>query len=247
MELDANRFELLRRRLYRRVERIAQVCPSLFRGCSAGPMRSGLLVRAISRAFLRGSLALFRGIPAFISSSPALIQFGAARRAAAVRVLFHAKYRSIYNIAKIRLLGEEPAFCKSQKRWPAIRRVAKGLANKALEESKIPDFVLHFHAEQCIGEVVVIALRAQHRCLSGQFVEQRLGVFEVSGVEAFGEPAVDFGEHRARVGAAALRREQPGRGSSSPVIPTIWRFDCARSRLRAESSLRLLPRSNHPA
>ena len=142
MELGANRFELLRRRLYRRVERSAQVCPGLFRGCSAGPMRSGLLLRAISRAFLRGSLALFRGSPAFISSSsafisssPALIQFGAARRAAAVRVLVHAKYRSIYNIAKIRLLGEEPAFCKSQKRWPAIRRVAKGLANTALQES----------------------------------------------------------------------------------------------------------------
>jgi hypothetical protein len=28
-----------------------------------------------------------------------------------------------------------------------------------------------------------------------QFVEERLGVFEVGGVEAFGEPVVDFGEH----------------------------------------------------
>ena len=33
--------------------------------------------------------------------------------------------------------------------------------------------------------------------------------FEVGGVEAFGEPAVDFGEHRARLVAMALRREQP--------------------------------------
>jgi hypothetical protein len=42
-----------------------------------------------------------------------------------------------------------------------------------------------------------------------QLVEQRLGVFQVGGVEAFGEPAVDFGQHRARLVAFALFVEQP--------------------------------------
>src|SRR5216683_2628744 len=41
-----------------------------------------------------------------------------------------------------------------------------------------------------------------------QLVEQCLGVLEVGGVEAFGEPAVDFGEHRSRFIAAALAVEQ---------------------------------------
>ena len=37
-----------------------------------------------------------------------------------------------------------------------------------------------------------------------QLVEQRLGVLQVGGVEALGEPVVDFGEHRARFVALAL-------------------------------------------
>jgi hypothetical protein len=35
-----------------------------------------------------------------------------------------------------------------------------------------------------------------------QFVQQRLGVFQVRGVEALGEPVVDFGQHRAGFVAA---------------------------------------------
>ena len=31
-----------------------------------------------------------------------------------------------------------------------------------------------------------------------QLVEQRLGVLQISSIEALGEPVVDFGEHRAR-------------------------------------------------
>ena len=42
-----------------------------------------------------------------------------------------------------------------------------------------------------------------------QLVEQCLGVLEIGGVEALGEPTVDFGEHRARFVATALLREQP--------------------------------------
>ena len=45
--------------------------------------------------------------------------------------------------------------------------------------------------------------------LRAEFLEQGFGVFEVGGVEAFGEPAVDLGEHRARHVATALFREHP--------------------------------------
>src|SRR5216683_3067360 len=45
--------------------------------------------------------------------------------------------------------------------------------------------------------------------LSCQLVEQCLCVFQVSSFEALGEPAVDFREHRARLVATALLREQP--------------------------------------
>jgi hypothetical protein len=47
--------------------------------------------------------------------------------------------------------------------------------------------------------------------LSGtQLIEQRLCLFQIGSVEAFGEPVVDVGEHGARLVALALRREQPG-------------------------------------
>src|ERR1700745_3784159 len=41
-----------------------------------------------------------------------------------------------------------------------------------------------------------------HAHLAIQFIEQRLGVFQVGGIEALGEPAVDSAEHRARFVAA---------------------------------------------
>jgi hypothetical protein len=44
--------------------------------------------------------------------------------------------------------------------------------------------------------------------LLAQLIEQRLGVFQIGGVEALGEPAVDFGEHRARFVAFAFLVEQ---------------------------------------
>ena len=55
--------------------------------------------------------------------------------------------------------------------------------------------------------------------LSAQLVEQRLGVFQVGGVEAFGEPVVDFGEHRARLVATTLLWRAAARGSSSRAAP----------------------------
>jgi hypothetical protein len=47
-----------------------------------------------------------------------------------------------------------------------------------------------------------------HPGLSGQFVQQRFGVFEIGSIEAFSEPAVDFGKHRVRFVATLLLGEQ---------------------------------------
>jgi hypothetical protein len=60
-----------------------------------------------------------------------------------------------------------------------------------------------------------------HAHLAIQFVEQRLGVLQVGGVEALGEPVVDFGEHRERLVAAAGVAEQPGEAHGSRVAPLI--------------------------
>jgi hypothetical protein len=58
-----------------------------------------------------------------------------------------------------------------------------------------------------------LAHDSQRRSSSKSFLrtelnEQCLGVLQVGGVEAFGEPVVDVGEHRTRVIAAPLLREQ---------------------------------------
>ena len=57
--------------------------------------------------------------------------------------------------------------------------------------------------------------------LAVQLIEQRLGVVEVGGVEAVGEPAVDFGEHRARFVAFALLRRAVARDSSWRAVPRL--------------------------
>src|SRR5215472_12579981 len=53
------------------------------------------------------------------------------------------------------------------------------------------------------------------RLLRREFVEQRLRVFQISGIEALGEPAVDRRQHRARfvaaTGIARPSREADGR------------------------------------
>src|SRR5215469_7329625 len=63
--------------------------------------------------------------------------------------------------------------------------------------------------------------------LRAQFVEQRLGVLQVGGVEAFGEPVVDLAEHRARllaaIGVAKKSRECSGRAQFPPFRTLISR------------------------
>ena len=52
----------------------------------------------------------------------------------------------------------------------------------------------------------------RHSGRTVQFIEQRLGVLQVGGVEALGKPLVDVGEYRARLGAAASAGEQAREG-----------------------------------
>jgi hypothetical protein len=59
-----------------------------------------------------------------------------------------------------------------------------------------------------------------------QLVEQRLGVLQVGGIEAFGEPVVDAGEHRAGFVATPLRGKQPceaGLARNSQDLPLCLR------------------------
>ena len=51
---------------------------------------------------------------------------------------------------------------------------------------------------------------------SCQLAEQRLGFFQIGGVEAFGKPAVDGREEVARLGAPALARQEPGEARRRP-------------------------------
>lgn len=73
----------------------------------------------------------------------------------------------------------------------------------------ILDISAALRAELCFGGVVVVALCALHRRLSAQFLEQRLAVLQVGGVEALDEPAVDLSQHRAcligAIGVALVR------------------------------------------
>jgi hypothetical protein len=56
------------------------------------------------------------------------------------------------------------------------------------------------------------------RTLSTQLVEQRLGILQIGGVEALGEPVVDLGEHPARFVASALLLPQSREADGSAQL-----------------------------
>jgi hypothetical protein len=60
--------------------------------------------------------------------------------------------------------------------------------------------------------IIAAAFRTAHippnERLRAQLIEQRLGIFQIGQVEAFGEPIVDFAQHRARFIAAVGVAEQ---------------------------------------
>src|ERR671918_1919043 len=63
---------------------------------------------------------------------------------------------------------------------------------------------------------------------SGKLLEQRLGVLQVGGVEALGEPAVDRREQVVGLGAPALVAPEPrqaGRGAQLPGLRLLMPGD----------------------
>src|SRR5229473_1019104 len=75
---------------------------------------------------------------------------------------------------------------------------------------------------------------------SAQLLEQRLGVFQVGGVEALGEPAVDLGEHRTRLVAAALFVEQPREAHRRAQLPRLGTLESRDVKCLSEVGFRLL-------
>ena len=61
----------------------------------------------------------------------------------------------------------------------------------------------------CLQLRFALPVRAASQALCTHFVQQRLGILQIGGVEAFGELVVDFGEHRVGLFELALLREQP--------------------------------------
>src|SRR6516162_624920 len=64
---------------------------------------------------------------------------------------------------------------------------------------------------------------------SRQLVEQRLGFFQVGGVEALGEPPIDRGEQLARLAPPALLVPEPGeagRGAQFPELGVLLLCEC---------------------
>jgi hypothetical protein len=57
------------------------------------------------------------------------------------------------------------------------------------------------------------------RHLLTQLIEERFGVFQVGGVESFGEPVVDFGEHCAGLVAVALFVKEAGEARGCAQFP----------------------------
>jgi len=56
---------------------------------------------------------------------------------------------------------------------------------------------------------------------SRQFAEQRLGLFQIGRVEAFGEPAIDWREKVAGFGAATLVAAEPGEARGGAQFPEL--------------------------
>src|SRR5215472_9670842 len=77
--------------------------------------------------------------------------------------------------------------------------------------------------------------------LSPQFVEQRLGFLEVSGVKALGEPAVDGCQQRTRLGLLALLLPQACQAYGGPQLPGLGLLLAGNGPRLLETGFRLLP------
>ena len=76
-----------------------------------------------------------------------------------------------------------------------------------------------------------------HSGLSGQFVQQRLGVFKVRRVEALSEPLVNVRQYHARLLATTLVHEQPCQAGARAKFKR-FRSDASRRFNRLGEALR---------
>ena len=72
---------------------------------------------------------------------------------------------------------------------------------------------------------------------SRQLVKQRLGLFQIERVEAFGEPVVDRSQEFPSLLHLALRARRSR--ATPPAVPRIWPVACAQPRARSQNMLRL--------
>src|ERR1700730_14845717 len=95
-----------------------------------------------------------------------------------------------------------------------VRGAAHSPQNRAAGEFSNPhrehrDLNGAAHCSQNLSPAGFSAPKFEQSMSDTQVIEQRLCVLQVGGVEAFGEPAVDVGEHSARLIAITLLAEQP--------------------------------------
>jgi hypothetical protein len=89
-----------------------------------------------------------------------------------------------------------------------LRQSVRDFPDFFVEESEtILRAFAHFLRSVGTG-VAYIRASVTELVLRFEIFQQRLGFFQVSCVEAFGEPAVDFAEYRARLFAMALFRQE---------------------------------------
>jgi hypothetical protein len=60
---------------------------------------------------------------------------------------------------------------------------------------------------------------SETKALAAQVIEQCLSFFQIGSIEAFGEPVVDGGEHRAGLVTAALFRKHLRKADSGAQLP----------------------------
>jgi hypothetical protein len=81
----------------------------------------------------------------------------------------------------------------------------------------------------CAFSIIAVAFGTAHippvERLSAQLIEQRLGPFQVGGIEAFGEPGINLGQDGARLVAATSlvaghRQHHILNNSQLPAAPT---------------------------
>src|SRR6266481_713628 len=110
--------------------------------------------------------------------------------------------------------------------WFAASAAAQSPQNFAVGAFSYPHFAQRFlkgaaHSLQNLCSAGFSAPHVEQFTSRTQLVEQRLRVFQISGVEALGEPAVDLGQHRARFVATALFIEQPDEARRCAQLPRL--------------------------